>query len=181
MRYSVMRRFNHVSSQAFLARRNMEKTKMKIHLKLGSIFIFTACFLIMGCCAQEKSSSPAADEKPALAAPAPASTPAAVPPAGNIFQPSAVDPALVRQSMQARSEYEAINRRIIERTTKLYEENAEIKDLQGKMRELQKKIDELMANDKELAQLKKKYQSIAPEMPAMPRKPVAPSQNTMKK
>jgi len=42
------------------------------------------------------------------------------------------------------------------------------------MRDLQKKIDALLAEDEELAKLKKKLQSVAPEIPTMPRKPGAP-------
>lgn len=82
-----------------------------------------------------------------------------------MFQPMAVDPALVRQSMQARAEYEDLNRKIQARQAKLYEENATVKDLQAKMRELQKKVDEIMAADVELKNLKAKYHSITPELP----------------
>jgi TolA-binding protein len=87
-----------------------------------------------------------------------------------MFQPVSTDPALVRQSMQARSEYDALNRRIMARQTKLYEENARIKELQTQLRDLQKKIDKLMAEDEELNTLKKKYASITPEIPMGSRK-----------
>lgn len=99
-----------------------------------------------------------------------------------MFQPMAMDPALVRQSMQARSEYDDINRRIIARQTKLYEDNARIKELQVQLRDLQKQIDELMAKDDELNALKKKFAAITPEIPMGSRKgfstnaaPFAPS------
>lgn len=133
---------------------------MTIYLKTISLTALICCCLISICSAEEKPP----------AAPAPALNNAA---AKNIFQPSSIDPALVRQSMQARSEYEGMNRKIIARTNKLYEENPEIKDLQAKMRELQKKINALLAEDKELIELKKKFKSIAPEIPAIPRKPPA--------
>ena len=87
-----------------------------------------------------------------------------------MFQPIAMDPALVRKSMQARSEYDDLNRRIMARQSKLYEENATIKDLQTQLRDLQKKIDKLMAEDEELTALKKKYEAITPEIPMGSRK-----------
>lgn len=87
-----------------------------------------------------------------------------------MFQPVSMDPALVRQSMQARSEYDDLNRRIMARQTKLYEENARIKELQTQMRDLQKKIDKLMAEDEELNTLKKQHASITPEIPMGSRK-----------
>lgn len=87
-----------------------------------------------------------------------------------MFQPVNMDPALVRQSMQARSEYDDLNRRIIARQTKLYEENARIKELQTQLRDLQKKIDKLMGEDEELNTLKKKYAAITPEIPMGSRK-----------
>lgn len=135
---------------------------MNFILKTSSIFFFLICFIISGCAGEDKPVKPsqAPNEKMLF-------------PATNIFQPSAVDPALVRQSMQARSEYEDMNRKINARMTALYEENPEIKELQAKMRELQKKIDALLAEDEELSKLKKKQQSIAPEIPAMPRKAAA--------
>lgn len=112
------------------------------------------------------------DQPPAPPA-APGSEPAAVAPK-NIFQPSAIDPALVRQSMQARSEYEEMNRKITARLSKIYEENPEIRELQEKMRALHKKIDALLAEDKELNELKNKIRAIAPDLPAIPRKTVPP-------
>jgi peptidoglycan hydrolase CwlO-like protein len=87
-----------------------------------------------------------------------------------MFQPVSMDPALVRQSMQARSEYDDLNRRIIARQTKLYEENARIKELQTQLRDLQQKIDKLLAQDEELNALKKKYAAITPEIPMGSRK-----------
>lgn len=87
-----------------------------------------------------------------------------------MFQPVSMDPALVRQSMQARSEYDDLNRRILTRQTKLYEENARIKELQTQLRDLQQKIDKLMAEDDELNALKKKQASITPEIPMGSRK-----------
>jgi len=133
---------------------------MKLKWNVLSITLLSACLLCSGCRAENKSD-----------APAPAATNEAAPAvAKNIFQPSAIDPALVRQSMQARSEYEEMNRKVTARMNKLYEENPEIKELQAKMRELQKKIDALLADDEELNALKKKFQTIAPDIPAMPRK-----------
>jgi len=87
-----------------------------------------------------------------------------------MFQPVSMDPALLRQSMQARSEYDDLNRRIIARQTKLYEENTRIKELQTQLRDLQQKIDKLMADDEELNTLKKKYAAITPEIPMGSRK-----------
>jgi len=87
-----------------------------------------------------------------------------------MFQPVSMDPALVRQSMQARSKYDALNRRIMARQSKLYEENARIKEIQTQLRDLQKKIDKLMAEDEELNTLKKKYASITPAIPMRSRK-----------
>ncbi|MCX6993728.1 MAG: hypothetical protein NT011_11390 [Kiritimatiellaeota bacterium] len=88
----------------------------------------------------------------------------------SMFQPVSMDPTLVRQSMQARSEYDDLNRRIIARQSKLYEENTRIKELQTQLRDLQKKIDKLMAEDDELSTLKKKYAAITPEIPLGSRK-----------
>ena len=92
--------------------------------------------------------------------------------AGNqqMFQPVSMDPARLRQSMQARSEYDELNRRIMARQTKLYEENARIKELQTQLRDMQTKIDKLLAQDEELTALKKKIESIAPEFPMGVRK-----------
>ena len=150
---------------------------MTKYLKTGSLAALLCCCLISGCTAQDnKPAAAPSDTKPAT----PAAANENMAPAKNIFQPSAIDPALVRQSMQARSEYEEMNRKIITRMNKLYDENQEIKDLQAKMRDLQKKIDALLAEDEELAKLKKKFQSIAPEIPTIPRptmqrKPAAPA------
>ena len=87
-----------------------------------------------------------------------------------MFQPVSMDPALVRQSMQSRSEYDDLNRRVMARQSKLYEENARIKELQTQLRDLQTKIDKLLAQDEELNILKKKYASITPEIPMGSRK-----------
>ena len=132
----------------------------------------TASFLTVVMCVSVLSVSQSyGQDKPQLgptraAAPGPAFT------AGNqqMFQPVSMDPALVRQSMQSRSEYDGLNKRIIDRQTKLYEENARIKELQTQLRDLQKKIDKLMAEDEELNTLKKKYAAITPEMPMGARK-----------
>ncbi|MBI2440530.1 MAG: hypothetical protein HYV35_04075 [Lentisphaerae bacterium] len=115
---------------------------------------------------------PQAEKTPAAVEPAaaPVAPPAAMTGKQPLFQPVAMDPEKVRQSMQARSEYDDLNRRIIERQTKLYEDNAQIKELALQLRELQKKIDQLLAEDKELAELKKKYEAITPEMPMGPRR-----------
>ena len=134
---------------------------MKIQTRASLVALLSMCCFVMGCSAENKPAGTAATNENMM-------------PAKNIFQPSAIDPALVRQSMQARSEYEEMNRKIIARMSKLYEENQEIKDLQAKMRDIQKKIDALLADDEELAKLKKKFQSIAPEIPTIPRKPAAP-------
>ena len=153
---------------------------MTIYLKTSSLAAVVCCCLISGCTAQDKPGAASSDTQPAAAAPLATNENAATP-AKNIFQPSAIDPALVRQSMQARSEYEEMNRKVTARMNKLYEDNPEIKDLQAKMRDLQKKIDALLAEDEELQKLKKKFQAIAPEIPAMPRKGGAPvSHNTGK-
>ena len=128
----------------------------------GSIAFFLICCLISGCSGKDKPAAPSATTNENITAPK------------NIFQPSAIDPTLVRQSMQARSEYEEMNRKIMARTNKLYEENPEIKELQANMRDIQKKINTLLAEDEELAKLKKKFQSIAPEIPSIPRKSSAP-------
>ena len=119
---------------------------------------------------------PSLAEEP-LKAPTGAATPEQVfaPGKQTAFQPIAVDPALVRQSMQARSEYEDLNRKIIARQTKLFEDNATIKDLQAKMREIQKKIDTILADDQELKQLKEKFKSVSPEMPSGLKKPALPT------
>ncbi len=135
---------------------------MKNQLRACLFALFLTCGFIAGCSAQEKPPAPpAANENTGQAK--------------NMFQPSSVDPALVRQSMQARSEYEEMTRKINARMNKLYEENPELKDLQARMRDLQKKIDALLAEDEELAKLKKNFQTIAPEIPSMPRKPSAPA------
>ena len=107
---------------------------------------------------------------PAAAAPAPVPGSAFNTGKQPMFQPVSMDPALVRQSMQSRSEYDDLNRRVMARQSKLYEENARIKELQTQLRDLQTKIDKLLAQDEELNILKKKYASITPEIPMGSRK-----------
>lgn len=110
-------------------------------------------------------------------APAPIPAPASLPPflAGGqpLFQPITVDPALVRQSIQARSDYEELNRRIQARMTRLYEETPAIRALQDEMRALQKTIDRLLAQDEELTALKKKFEAFTPDVPMGLRLPFA--------
>jgi hypothetical protein len=142
---------------------------MTIYLKTSSLAALICCCLISGCLGQDKPAAAPSDTKPSIASPA-VTNENVGPMAKNIFQPSAIDPAVIRQSMQARSEYEEVNRKVITRMNQLYEENPEVKELQAKMRELQKKIDALLAEDEELAKLKKKAQSIAPEIPSIPHK-----------
>lgn len=136
---------------------------MTIYLKTSSLAVLICCCLISGCSGQDKPADVPATTNENIAATA-----------KNIFQPSAIDPVLVRQCMQARSEYEEINRKVIARMTKIYEENPEINELQAKMRELQKKIDALLAEDEELNKLKQKFRTIAPDIPTIPRKSAAP-------
>ena len=95
-------------------------------------------------------------------------------PGKQMFQPMAIDPILVRQSMQARSEHDDLNRRILARQTYLYESTPRLSELQEQMRAIQKKIDQLMEEDAELAELKKKLQEITPGMPMGALRPVAP-------
>jgi len=92
-----------------------------------------------------------------------------------MLQPASMDSALMRQSMQARSEYDGFNKRIMDRQSKLYEENARIKELQIQLRDLQKKIDKLLAEDEELGALKKKMESITPQLPLGARKGFPPN------
>ena len=137
----------------------------------------TASFSMMVMCVGVLSVSQAfAEDKsnvgPTLAAAerlAPVSGPVFTAGKQQMFQPVSMDPALVRQSMQARSEYDGLNKRIMDRQSKLYEENARIKEIQTQLRDLQKKIDELMAEDEELNTMKKKLSAIAPEIPMGPR------------
>ncbi len=89
------------------------------------------------------------------------------------FQPVTIDPELVKKSMQARSEYEDLNRKIIARQTQLYADNATIKDLQAKMRDIQAKIDAILAEDETLKKLKEKFQSVSPAMPIGMKKPAS--------
>ncbi len=104
--------------------------------------------------------------------PAPAVQPA-MPPA--MFQPVAIDPELVRQSMQARAELDRLNRAINARRNALFEGNDELKALQAEMRGLQEQIDGILKNDATLQELQAKQREIAPELPAGARAfPMAP-------
>lgn len=140
-------------------------------MKTLSLCIAVMCVSVLSVSQVYGEDKPQAEPAPAVL-PVPPTPP--VPPfmAGKqqMFQPVSMDPALVRQSMQARSEYDDINRRIMARQTKLYEENATIKELQTQLRDLQKKIDKLLAEDEELNALKKKYEAITPEIPMGSRK-----------
>lgn len=132
----------------------------------------TVSFLTVAICVSVLSVSLAYGEDKPQTGPTVATAPGQAFKAGKpqMFQPVSMDPALVRQSMQARSEYDDLNRRIMARQTKLYEENARLKELQTQLRDLQKKIDKLMAEDEELNTLKKKYAAITPEIPMGSRK-----------
>ena len=136
------------------------------------VFVKTVLLLTVVMCVIRLSVSQAygEDKPPTGPMPAPVPGPAFKTGKHQMFQPVSMDPTLVRQSMQARSEYDALNRRVIARQTKLYAENARIKELQAQLRDLQEKIDQLMGEDEELNTLKKKYASITPEMPMGPRK-----------
>ena len=146
-------------------------------MKTGLLLTVAMCVILLSLSQTYGEDKPKAGPLQ-TAAPAPAATPAPAPvpnpafTAGKqqMFQPVSMDPALMRQSMQARSEYDDLNRRIIARQSKLYEENANIKELQTQLRDLQKKIDKLMAEDEELSALKKKYEAITPEIPMGSRK-----------
>ena len=135
-------------------------------------FVKTVLLLTVVMCVSVLSLSQAYGEDKPQTGPAAAMAPTPAFKAGKqqMFQPVSMDPALVRQSMQARSEYDDLNRRIMARQSKLYEENAPIKELQTQLRDLQKKIDKLLAQDEELIALKKKYASITPEIPMGARK-----------
>ncbi len=108
--------------------------------------------------------------------PAPAVQPV-MPPA--MFQPVAIDPELVRQSMQARAELDRLNRAVNARKTKLFEENQELQALQEEMRSLQEQIDAILEGDAKLNELKAQQREIAPELPiggrAFPMAPQKPS------
>ena len=132
----------------------------------------TVSFLTIMMCVSVLSVSQAYGEDKPQAGPTPAAVPGSAFTAGKqqMFQPVSMDPALVRQSMQARSEYDGLNKHIMDRQSKLYEENARIKELQTQLRDLQKKIDKLMAEDEELNALKKKFASITSEIPMGSRK-----------
>ncbi|MBU4200476.1 MAG: hypothetical protein KKE37_00965 [Verrucomicrobia bacterium] len=83
-----------------------------------------------------------------------------------MFQPIAIDPALMDQIKHSRSEYENLKQKIMARQAKLYADNATIKDLQAKMRDSQKKIDKILADDEELKKLNEQFQSVSPNMPS---------------
>ena len=140
-------------------------------MKTLSLLTAVMCISVLSFSQAYGEDKPQTGPTPA-AAPAPAPVPGPAFTAGRqqMFQPVSMDPALVRQSMQARSEYNDLNRRIMARQSKLYEENARIKELQTQLRDLQKKIDKLMAEDEELNTLKKKYASITPDIPMGSRK-----------
>jgi len=125
---------------------------------------------VAGAMAAEKDSKQGPAQGPALQ-PAPGGS--------QMFQPMNVDPSVVRASMQARSEYDELNRKIIARQTKLYEDNAQIKAIQDQMRDLQKKIDAELAADAELAKLKEKLQAITPDVPSGPMKGFGPQPTPM--
>lgn len=83
-----------------------------------------------------------------------------------------LNPERVRQNMQLRSEYDELNRRITDRQTTLYEENARIKEIQTQLLNLQTKIDKWLDQDEELTALKNKLKAVAPEFPLGMRKGV---------
>ena len=115
---------------------------------------------------------PAPDQANQPEQPAPAVQPV-MPPA--MFQPVAIDPELVRRSMQARAELDRLNRAINARRNELFEGSDELKALQAEMRELQQKIDGILENDAALQELQAKQREIAPELPASARAfPMAP-------
>ncbi|NLB60273.1 MAG: hypothetical protein GX806_04275 [Lentisphaerae bacterium] len=135
-------------------------------MKRAPLIISTGISLALICYATALMAQPPPE---GAAAPVPAFTPGKM----TGFQPVAVDPELGRQSMQAWSEYEALNRKIMARQTKLYEENPTIQELQDRMREIQKKIDAILDADEELRQLQEKFKEITPSMPAGLLKPPA--------
>lgn len=105
---------------------------------------------------------------------APSEEPLAAPPAffrhapgqgQHVFQPADIDPDKIRASMKARAEYDALNRNIIARQQELYSGNETINKLQADMRDLQERIDAIMSEDKELLDLRKQLEAIAPQMP----------------
>ncbi len=115
--------------------------------------------------------------------PAPPPTPLFMTSTQHFFQPVSMDPAVVRKNMQARSEYEELNRRVIARQSKIYEENKKVRELQKQLRELQNKIDAILDEDLELSALKKEMESITPEIPKGSRKgaPLIPPPTTEEK
>src|ERR1035437_10486934 len=101
-------------------------------------FVKTASFLTVVMCVSGLSMSQAFGEDRPQAGPTLAAAERLAPVPGSVstagkqqmFQPVSMDPVLVRQSMQARSEYDGLNKRIMDRQSKLYEETARIKELQ---------------------------------------------------
>ena len=108
----------------------------------------------------EQPQAPAASEQPEQ--PFPVLQPATPP---TMFQPMAIDPELVRQSMQARSEADRLNRAISTRRNELFESNDELKALQRKCASCSK-IEDILGNDTVLQELKAKQQEIVPDLPA---------------
>ncbi len=142
-------------------------------LKRLSVTVFAASAAALAASGE----TPQAPEQPSQPEqPAPAVQPA-MPPA--MFQPVAIDPELVRQSMQARAELDRLNRAINARKTKLFEDNPELQALQTEMRSLQKQIDAILEGDAKLNELKAQQREIAPELPiggrAFPMAPQKPS------
>ncbi len=134
-------------------------------MKTSIVVALSALSLTFGLAASVLGQEPS--QAPAAAADLPLSEPFVIS-QQTAFQTIALDPELVRQSMQARAEYEDLNRKIMARQTKLCEENPKIKDLQVKMRDIQAKIDAILEQDAELKKLKEDLQSVSPEMPMGP-------------
>ena len=128
---------------------------------LKHFLIHICAMMLLVAAYAEQPQAPAASEQPEQ--PFPVLQPATPP---TMFQPMAIDPELVRQSMQARSEADRLNRAITARRNELFESNDELKALQAEMRELQQKIDGVLENDSVLQELKAKQQEIAPDLPA---------------
>ena len=131
-----------------------------MRLCLAAIPVVMLCSSVWAVDDKTDKGAPAAQPAAAKPAMAPAGGPMGGP---GMFGPGMgatnVSPDQLRKVMQVRSELDALNRNIQARQTKLYEENARIKELQGKMREMQKQIDEELGKDAELATLKKNLDS----------------------
>ena len=128
---------------------------------LKHFLIHICAMMLLVAAYAEQPQAPAASEQPEQ--PFPVLQPATPP---TMFQPMAIDPELVRQSMQARSEADRLNRAISTRRNELFESNDELKALQAEMRELQQKIEDILGNDTVLQELKAKQQEIVPDLPA---------------